>query len=226
MLERTAEAVLEADASEWPQSEARLWPWIGRFLWSPATDLHPSRREALLPGWPAEAWSDPAILAHLSRHLLAAHGFLGEVEAAGLQWHGGCADCLIVLLPQPPLARLARRIGLALHGTAAAAAGPLDEADRAFVEQRAPLYWRAPIAADDPAGTGWQALRALAGGLHAGAARRFEWKTQAGGGAPAALPGGGALLTLARKILKEFEEPWCSLFATLRRPERQIRLSA
>ena len=219
------EGARTADAAQWPASEGALCPWIGRFLWSPAMDLHPSRRRLLLPGWPEEAWSDPALLAHLSRHLLRAHGLQCEARAARVEWDSADGRCLIALLPQTALARLARRVGLALHGPTRAAAEPLDDTDRAFIE-RAPLYWRAPVPGEAPESSGWQAVCALVGTLSERMTRRFEWKTPAGGGEPVALPGTAALLGLTRKILKELEEPWCSLFETLRRPERQIRLSA
>ena len=85
------------------RSEAALWPWIGRFFWSPALDLHPSRRASLLSGWPAEIWSDPRALEHISRHLLSSHGLLATIS-----YDSAASDFLLVLLPQTPLARLAR----------------------------------------------------------------------------------------------------------------------
>ncbi len=218
-------AQLRADrppgSPDWLLEEGALWPWIGRFLWSPALDLHPSRRPVLLPRWPEEAWSDRAVLAHVSRHLLSAHALLGE-----LRWDSRVAQFRLALLPGEPLARLARRIGLALHGPAAGAAGAvLDESERAFLTQRAPLYWRtAHVTGEDPAGTGWAALRILTGNQPDAVKRRFVWKTPITPGRPAPLPDSALLLALTRKILKEFEEPWSSLFETLRRPDRQIRL--
>jgi hypothetical protein len=221
----------------WSRSEGVLWPWIGRFFWSPAADLHPSRREALLPGWPEAAWSDAAVLAHVSRHLLSTAGLLpdaGRVPPAA-RADSAAADFRIALLPQAPLTHLARRLGLALHAsaprTAAGEAGEagdadaLDDAERAFLARRVPLYWRAPaVEGDDPRATGWHALCVLLANQSEAVKRRFEWKTPADPGRPAALPDAGALLALAWKILKEFDEPWSSLFATLRRPGCLIRL--
>ncbi len=211
-----------AEDFDWPRSEGSWWPWIARFLWSPAVDLHPSRRDALLSGWPEDAWSDPAILAHVSRHLLVAHGLADEA----VRWNSAATDMRVALLPQAQLARLARRVGLALHGASPRGApAMLDEAERMFVARRVPLYWRAPpVSGNDPAATGWHVLRVLVGKRFDGITRRFEWKTPLHPGKPAPVPGLDALGALTRKVLKEFEEPWCSLFATRRRPGLQIRL--
>ncbi len=225
MLEGAGGAGTQTFDSEWLREQHALWPWIGRFLWSPAADLHPSRHDQLLPGWSREAWSDPAVRAHVSRHLLSVHGLLDEPRSDTV-WHGsGGGDFLVALLPQAPLARLARYLGLALHGAAAGeASGALDEAERAFI-QRAPLYWHKPaVCANEPDATGWHALRILVGGQPAEVTRRFEWKMPVSLPDPVPDAGPAALLTLTRKILKEFEEPWSSLFATLRRPDCQIRL--
>lgn len=222
MLEIAETGPAPEAADPTPRDEGGLWPWIGRFLWSPAADLHPSRRESLLPGWPSEAWSDAAVLSHVSRHVLNTQGLLGQVE-----WSSAAGEFRVALLPQVPLAHLARCVGLALHGAGCRANPAIDEAERQFVERRVPLYWRAPPAeGDDPGATGWQALRVLVSGQAEGVARRFEWKTPLGPGRPAALPERDILLKLVQKILKEFEQPWSSLFAKLRQPDHQIRLHA
>ncbi|MEJ0035243.1 MAG: hypothetical protein WDO68_04060 [Gammaproteobacteria bacterium] len=204
-------------------AQGALWPWIARFLWSPAVDLHPSHRALLLPGWPMEAWTDRAVLAHFSRHLLVTHGLLAESR-----WDTGSAGFRVAVLPLEPLTRLARRIGFTLHGPAPVPGSELqedDDPDHGFLSERAPLYWRAShVTGDDPEGTGWHAVRLLAGDQPAAIRQRLQWKTPASGGRPAQLPDTSLLWPLARKILREFEEPWSSLFGTLRRPARQIRL--
>jgi len=199
--------------------EEALWPWVGRFLWSPAADLHPSRRDALLPGWPEQAWSDPQVLAHLSHHLLRSHGLLGDVRC-----DCDAGEFVIALLPQALLARLARQLGLALAGTTVGATA-LEKEERAFLTRRLPLYWHARgTGGEDPEGCGWQALRALTAGQPTGVKRRFTWKTPLAPEQALSMPDPGALLALAGRILREYEEPWCSSFAMPRRPERQIRL--
>ncbi len=260
-----ASAVPLAKASaEWVRDEGALWPWVGRFLWSPAPDLHPTRRESLLPGWPQEVWSDPRSLAHVSRHLLTAHGLLEIISASAGAAAGSAktnsvsadaaarsartnsaspdatarsaettalasadSEFLLALLPQAPLARLARRIGLALHGAdACGSLTSLDEDERLFLTRRVPLYWHTPpVSGDDPDATGWRVLHTLTENQPDGVRRRFAWKTPLEAGRPAiSLPGSALLHGLIRKVLKEFESPWSSLFATLRRPGCQIRL--
>ncbi|WP_129781707.1 hypothetical protein [Peristeroidobacter soli] len=215
--------------AEWVRSEAALWPWVGRFFWSPALDLHPTRRQSLLPGWPEDVWSDERALAHVSRYLLSAHGLLeNTVTSVGaVVRDGGDSEFMLALLPQSPLARLARRIGLVLHGAAACESlTALDEDERLFLTQRVPLYWHVRVVAgDDPDATGWHVLRLLLKGQPGDVRRRFLWKTPLEPGQPAkSLPGAALLHGLVRKILKEFESPWSSLFATLRRPASQIHL--
>jgi hypothetical protein len=229
-------APLARASAEWVRTEGALWPWVGRFLWSPALDLHPTRRESLLPGWPQEVWSDPRSLAHVSRHLLTAHGLLEIISASAgatarsaetTAFASADSEFLLALLPQAPLARLARRIGLALHGTdACGSLTSLDEDERLFLTQRIPLYWHTPpVSGDDPDATGWRVLHTLTENQPDGVRRRFAWKTPLEAGRPAiSLPGSALLHALIRKILKEFESPWSSLFATLRRPGCQIRL--
>lgn len=220
--ENAISASVVTASAERLQSEAALWPWIGRFLWSPALDLHPSRRESLLPGWPAEVWSDARALEHVSRYLLSSHGLLEP-----LSYDSTAADFLLALLPQTPLARLARRVGMALHGATACESLPtLDEDDQAFLTKRLPLYWHVkPVEGSDPDATGWSVLRTLTTDQPDGVKRRFIWKTPLDGGHPAeTLPGAALLNGLVRKVLKELESPWSSLFATLRRPGCQIRL--
>ncbi len=206
---------------EWPRSEGIWWPWIARFFWSPAVDLHPSRREALLPGWPAEAWSDPSVLSHVSRHLLTAHGLKEEP----VQWDHS-DDLPVALLPQTPLALLARYLGLALHGTSPRERGAVpNEADRLFIEQRVPLYWhQPPVAGDDPDATGWQAVRVIFGKRPEAIARRFEWKTPLSARKPGPLPARDVLRSLVRKVSKELDPPWSALLATPRPPGRQVHL--
>lgn len=182
-------------------AEAALWPWISRFFWQPALDLHPLRRAALLNGWPAAAWQQPAVLAQLSRHLLR------EAEPMPA-WHSGSSAFRLALLPQEPLARLARRIGLTLAG--AGAAGLADEEVR-FLAQRAPLYWRAAPSWEDPQQSGWANLRAALAEQSAGVQARFAWKTAPAHGR-VEVHNGAAMLALALRILREFEEPWSCLF--------------
>ena len=219
---RASEPIAAPANAEWLRSEVELWPWIGRFLWSPAADLHPTRRDSLLPGWPAQIWSDPGALAHVSRHLLSSHGLL---EATS--YDSNAEGFLLALLPQAPLARLARRTGIALHGAKACDSLPsLDDDDRDFLTKRVPLYWHVKaVAGSDPDATGWHVLRMLTANQPDGVKRRFTWKTPLGPGQPAGTLPAAALLTgLIRKVLKELEPPWSSLFATLRRPGSQIRL--
>ncbi len=212
-----------ATQDPWVQ-EGALWPWISRFFWSPAADMHPSRRPHLLPGWPGEAWSDAAVLAHVSRHLLSVHGLLAD-EASGASFNRNGGGFLIALLPQTPLARLARYVGLALHGAATLEGPALDEAESLFVAQRAPLYWRASAPPTrEPEASGWSALKQAIGPQPEEVMRRFEWKTPAATGQAQSVAGPGVMFVLVQKIIKEFEEPWPSLFATLRRPGHQIRL--
>ncbi|MQA40729.1 hypothetical protein [Rugamonas aquatica] len=197
------EVVLTA---ELVRREGRLWPWIARFLWAPALDLHPERRAALLPGWPEALWREPASLEHLSRHLLAS----AEPLPA---WHSGASAFRLALLPQPPLALLARRLELALRG----GGSDLNDDDARFLMERAPLYWRPRPDAGGVAGTaGWAALRAALAGQPAAVRTRFDWKTP-----PIAMQADGAndgdsdaLLALTLRILREFEEPWSCLFVT------------
>lgn len=217
-----AEKAIATANAEWLRGEAALWPWVGRFLWSPAGDLHPTRRESLLPGWPVEVWSDLRALEHVSRHLLTSHGLLDAAH-----FDSSADGFLLALLPQTPLARLARRMGMALHGAKACESLPfLDDDDREFLTQRMPLYWHVPpVGGTDPDATGWQVLRLLTADQPDTVKRRFTWKTPLDPGKPAGTLPGPALLTgLIRKVLKEFETPWSSLFATLRRPGCQIRL--
>ncbi len=204
-----------------PASQGSWWPWISRFLWSPAVDLHPSRRESLLPGWPTETWSDPAVLAHVSRHLLVTH----ELLDVATRWDYA-SDCPVALLPQAPLARLARGVGLVLHGGSLLDAGTtLNDEERSFIRHRAPLYWSLPsLKGDDPDATGWEALRVLVGRRSLAIERRFDWKNPRSCGKPASLPDADQLRMLVGKVLKEFEEPWCFLFGTLRAPRRRMRL--
>jgi hypothetical protein len=102
----------------------------------------------------------------------------------------------------------------------------LNEAERAFLLHRAPLYWRwAPVDGGDPEATGWKVLRHLLFTQPAAIARRFQWKTPMARSAAGTLPGKAVQLVLVRKLMKELEEPWSSLFA-MRRPDRQIRLRA
>jgi hypothetical protein len=207
---------------EWLGGEVALWPWIGRFLWSPAADLHPTRRDSLLPGWPAQIWSDASGLAHVSRHLLSSHGLL---EAP--TYDSNADGFLLALLSQAPLACLARRTGIALHGAKACdSLTSLDEDDRDFLTKRVPLYWHVkPVVGSDPDATGWHVLRMLTNHQPDGVKRRFIWKTPLDPGQPAGTLPPAALLTgLIRKVLKELDPPWSSLFATLRRPGSQIRL--
>lgn|GEM_PF-2183937 len=246
----------QAGAAPWEQDGA-LWPWLGRFLWSPALDVHPTRRERLLPGWPPEVWSDPAVCAHISRHLLRALDLL-DTDPAGASLNRNSGGFVVALLPQAPLARLARYTGLALRGPAVLDDGTvLNEDERSFVSQRLPLYWHAPdaragvpentpsgmpanprsgvpgspvsgapesAASGTPENAGWQALTAILGPQPEEITRRFEWKTPTGLGKAEPVAGADALLALIGKLLKEFEAPWSSLFATLRRPAHQIRL--
>jgi hypothetical protein len=200
--------------------EDALWPWISRFLWAPAVDLHPSRRDTLLPGWPEAAWSDPQVLAHPSHHLLQSHGLLRDVRC-----DSDAGEFVIALLPQALLTRLARRLGLAFAGTAVRAAEALEEGERAFLTRRLPLYWRAAGGGgEDCESSGWQALRAVMAGQPEAVRQRFGWKTPLEVGRPMSMPDCGALLALIGRILREYEEPWCYSFAMPRRPERQIRL--
>jgi hypothetical protein len=215
-------AIARAASGERLQSDAALWPWISRFLWSPALDLHPTRRESLLPGWPAEVWTDPRALAHVSRHLLTSHGLLDAPA-----YDSASEGFLLALLPQPPLARLANRLGMALHGAKACESlADLDEDDRDFLTKRVPLYWHVrPVEGSDPKATGWHILRLLTASQPDSVKRRFTWKIPRDAGQPAGtLPGPALLNGLIRKVLKELEAPWSSLFATLRRPGNQIRL--
>ncbi len=222
MPERSSETAAAADGilgALFPDDA--LWPWVARFMWSPAADLHPTRREMLLPGWPESAWSDENVRAHVSRYLLLTQTLIEPVRL-----NTGTGEFRLALLPQAPLARLARYIGLALHG-AGAAGQAADEADRAFVRHRAPLYWRgSPVVGDDAVATGWRALRLLVGSQPAAVTIRFEWKTPSDNSESTGLPGAATLLTLARRVSRELEEPWASLFASLQRPDRQIRLRA
>ncbi|THF57270.1 hypothetical protein [Pseudothauera rhizosphaerae] len=194
------------------REEGALWPWIARFLWAPALDLHPSRRALLTPGWPEEAWRGPASLRHLSRHLLLDAG-LTDVP----RWHSGATAFRLALLPAEPLAVLARRMALALAGNGwAAREGELDEAETHFLAERAPLYWQdaAPLAADDPLLAGWSALRTALAGQPEAIRRRFAWKTPQECDAAAPGTAAEALLALSQRILRESEEPWSSLFAS------------
>ena len=225
-----ADAAVTAAHAECLGNEAALWPWISRFLWSPAPDLHPSRRESLLPGWPSQVWSDQRALKHVSRHLLSSHGLLETPS-----YDSSAEGFLLALLPQAPLACLARRAGMALHGIEACESLPfLDEDDRNFLIKRVPLYWHVqPVHGGDPEATGWQVLRLLTAAQPDALQRRFTWKTPLDPGQPSGhplghpggtLPGAALLNGLIRKVLKEFESPWSSLFAALRRPGCQIRL--
>ena len=199
-------------------AEGPLWPWIARFFWSPAQDVHPTRRAALLPGLAAAAWDCPRALRHASSHLLAAARL--DDEAA---WDSTRVDFRVALLPPSPLQALARRMGLALRRPAAHEdVAALEPAERDFVLERAPLYWRgATLAGDGPAeATGWQALGEMLAGQPAAVRRRFGWKTPSTlDPTPAAQldVAPGALQALALRILREAEAPWPSLFATLPR---------
>ena len=181
------------------RAEGPLWPWIARFFWSPAQDVHPTRRAALLPGLAAARLDD---------------------EAA---WDSTRVDFRVALLPPSPLQALARRMGLALRRPATHEdVAALEPAERDFVLERAPLYWRgATLAGDGPAeATGWQALGEMLAGQPAAVRRRFGWKTPSTlDPTPAAQldVAPGALQALALRILREAEAPWPSLFATLPR---------
>ena len=200
------------------RAEGPLWPWIARFLWSPAQDVHPTRRAALLPGLDAAAWDCPRALRHASGHLLAAAGLGGEAA-----WDCARAGFRVALLPPSPLEALACRLGLALRRPAAPEdVAALTPAERDFVLERAPLYWRgAVLAGEGPAeATGWQALGEMLAAQPPAVRQRFGWKTPSTfDPTPAAQldVAPGALQALALRILREFEAPWPSLFATLPR---------
>lgn len=181
-----------------------LADWAARFLWSPARDLHPSRRAALAPGWDAAAWDSPRVLRHVSRHLLAAAPPPPPLEFAE-------PAVRLALLPQPPLGALARRLGLVLRPAAEREA--LDEAERAFLATRARLYWRGPRPDGDAPfdALGWGALRAALAPLPAALRLRFDWKLPLDAAAEVAADP-AALQAAALRILKEFETPWSSSF--------------
>ena len=202
-------------AAERLHAQNPLWPWVSRFLWSPAQDLHPSRRAELLPGWDDEAWSHPGVLRHVSRHLLASAGLTQETR-----WEEDAQGSRLALLPQEALALLARRVGLALRPPRGEALASLAQQDRAFVTEPAPLYWHADEA-QPPAGfeaSGWRALRTSLQSLPNPLRRRFEWKTpihtdpaqEESGASHTAEP----LQALALRIVREFQEPWSCLFTT------------
>lgn len=201
------------------REEGPLWPWITRFFWAPAQDLHPSRRASVAAELPAEVWQSRASLRHVSRYLLRSAA-LTDMP----QWHKDARAFQVALLPAEALNRLARRMSLALRG-APLPADPQSElsaeqlADEAqFATQRAGLYW---VAAHDSASwphppdvLGWLALREAVATQPEAVRRRFAWKLplacdeQGWAGAPS-----DAMLALALRILREFEEPWCTLFA-------------
>ena len=200
------------------RAEGPLWPWIARFFWSPAQDIHPTRRAALLPGLDAAAWDSPRALRHASSHLLAVARLDDEPA-----WDSARPDFRVALLPPSPLETLARRMGLALRRPVAPEdVAALAPAERDFLLERARLYWRgATVAGDGPAeATGWQALRELLAGQPAAVRQRFGWKTPSTfDPTPAAQldVAPGALQALALRLLRESEAPWPSLFATLPR---------
>lgn len=212
------------------QAVAELAPWVRRFCWSPAAELHPTRREALLPGLSDAQWSRPGVQRQASRHLIDGLSPAErldeldvEVELQVLSDAGRLA-----VLPQAPLERLATRLGFALGGPAddSDLLG-LDADDRSFAQSRARLYWRGPRrpleGGPSPRVLGWMALRRAVDGLPDGWTARFEWKTPV---EPGPVPPTPSLLTdaapvalcaAALRILKEFETPWSSLFANIRR---------
>jgi len=160
--------------SEWMQRERVLWPWIARFYWSPAQDLHPSRRAVLAPGVTDEMWGNATALAHVSRHLLAARGAVEFTPPAR-----DAAEYLIALMPQHSLARLARRVGLVLHRIEVSAADvTLDDDERVLLTQRMPLYWHTPaVHGREPEATGWYVLNTMVSDAPKDVRQRFEWKT-------------------------------------------------
>jgi hypothetical protein len=168
-----------------------------RLRWSPARDLHPARRVALLPGLDASDWSQPQVLRHVSCHLLDC--LAGSQEP---DWTGERPALRLAVLPQDVLAPLARRIGLAL--TRPASGEGLDDEESAFLAHRAPMYWRgATVEAETPEAAGWQALHTA---VDEPALRcRFVWKT-----APATEQGSlpitaQAAQLLALRVLRELE---------------------
>lgn len=177
-------------------------------MWEPQADLHPSRRAAFAPLLGAEDWSNPRARTHLSRHLLTT-----TAVAQPANWDCSAEAFRLALLPHAPLFRLARLCGLAL----AASAPTRDAEETRFVTERATLYWHGPQLDIQENGAlelaGWEALRKAVSGQPEAIRQRFEWKTpeQPGTRLPAGLSS-QSFVALARRILKEFEEPWPSLF--------------
>ncbi len=200
-------AQLRADrppgSPDWLLEEGALWPWIGRFLWSPALDLHPSRPPCAVAALAGRSvvgsrGARACVAPSTERACASGRAALGQPRRAiSTRPVAGRATC-------PPCTAHRTR---SARPAAGAAGAVLDESERAFLTQRAPLYWRtAHVTGEDPAGTGWAALRILTGNQPDAVKRRFVWKTPITPGLPAPLPDSALLLALTRKILKEFEE--------------------
>ena len=190
-------------------AEGALWPWIHRFFWEPAKDLHPQRRVMVAPILQERDWEDVRTLGYVSRHLVDQIG-----KPDPFEWDSRSFGFRLALLPSAPLSRLARLMGLAITGCPV---DPDDE-DADFAMERARLYWHRDGEESSTTAckqSGWRALREVVAGQPRPIGQRFEWKTPPDDGYLSSdCEDAEAQRALARRVLRELEEPWCNLFVT------------